>query len=168
MGLNSMFFFFKTSYHTKIKEPNLPYYLPIAGRSIIRYIFFPKVLVLWEIQQSSFRIWTQVIKSISYDNNHFATSASSIPTYNYIHRVTNIWLYSLSNQREKKHELERPSLKPLSLVSASEAEKIQKEENKLYLKVWHTEIVFINKQTLWSTKTAVTASILSIINENCE
>ena len=51
-SLTSEFSFSKSSCHTKLKEPTLPYYLPIAGERIIRFILFPKVLVLWEMQQS--------------------------------------------------------------------------------------------------------------------
>ena len=39
-GLNSEFSFFKTGCHTKIKEPPLSYYLPIAGGRIVGY--FPQ------------------------------------------------------------------------------------------------------------------------------
>ena len=46
-GLNSEFSF-KTSCYTKAEEPSLPYYLPIAGGRIIRFIPFPRVLVLCE------------------------------------------------------------------------------------------------------------------------
>ena len=36
------------SCHTKVEEPNLPYYLPIAERRITGFIPFPKVLALCE------------------------------------------------------------------------------------------------------------------------
>ena len=45
---------------------SLPYYLPIAGGRIIGFIPFPRVLVLCEMQSVSFRIWTRVAVSISY------------------------------------------------------------------------------------------------------
>ena len=48
-GLNSQFSFSKTSCLTKAEEPSLPYYLPIAGRRIIGFIPFPRVLVLCEM-----------------------------------------------------------------------------------------------------------------------
>ena len=50
------------------EEPSLPYYLPIAGGRIIRFIPFPRVLVLCEMQSVSSRIWTRVTVSISYDD----------------------------------------------------------------------------------------------------
>ena len=45
-GLNSEYSFSYTSCLAKAEEPSLPYYLPIAGGRIIRFIPFPKVLVL--------------------------------------------------------------------------------------------------------------------------
>ena len=39
-SLNSEFSFFQTSCHTKIKEPCLPYHLPIPNRRIIGFIYF--------------------------------------------------------------------------------------------------------------------------------
>ena len=49
-GLNSEFSFSWTSCLTKAEEPSLPYYLPIAGRRIIGFIPFPKILVVCEMQ----------------------------------------------------------------------------------------------------------------------
>ena len=54
----------------------MPYYLPIAGRRIIWFIPFPRVLVLCEMQSVSSRIWTRVVVSIPYDDNHYTTSTS--------------------------------------------------------------------------------------------
>ena len=59
-----------------VKEPSLSNYLPIAGRRIVGFIPFPRVLALYEIQTSSSRIWAQVTMSISYDDNHCTTSTS--------------------------------------------------------------------------------------------
>ena len=75
-GLNSEFSFSSTSCLTKAEEPSLPYYLPIAGGRIIGFIPFPRVLVLCEMQSVSFRIWTRVAVSISYDDNHYTTGTS--------------------------------------------------------------------------------------------
>ena len=61
---------------TKAEEPSLSYYLPIAGGRIIGFIPFPRVLVLSEMQSISSRIWTRVVVSISYDDNHYITSPS--------------------------------------------------------------------------------------------
>ena len=58
---------------TKVKEPSLPYYSSIVGVRIIGFIPFLRVLVLWEMQSASFRIWTRVAVSISNDDNHYAT-----------------------------------------------------------------------------------------------
>ena len=76
-GLNSEFFFSKTSCLTKAEEPSLPYYLPIAGGRIIGFIPFPRVLVRCEMQSVSFRIWTRVAVSISYDDNHYTTESNT-------------------------------------------------------------------------------------------
>ena len=59
-----------------VASPSLPYYLPIAGRRIIGFIPFPRVLMLCEMQSVSARIWTRVTVSISYDDNHYTTSTS--------------------------------------------------------------------------------------------
>ena len=48
--LNSVFSFSLTSCHTKVNELSLPYYLPIAGRRIIGFIRFLRVLALCERQ----------------------------------------------------------------------------------------------------------------------
>ena len=57
-GLNSKFSFSKTSCQSKIKEPSLLYYLPIAGERIVECIPFPKISVLSKMQTTSSRIWT--------------------------------------------------------------------------------------------------------------
>ena len=75
-GLNSEFSFSKTSYLTKTEEPNLSYYLPIAGGRIIGFIPFPRVLVRCEMQSVSSRIWTRFAVSISYDDNDYTTGIS--------------------------------------------------------------------------------------------
>ena len=72
-GLNSEFSFSQTSCLTKAEELSLPYYLPIAGRRIIGFIPFPRVLVLCETQLASSRIWTRIAVSISYDDNPYTT-----------------------------------------------------------------------------------------------
>ena len=69
-GLNSEFSFSYTSCLTKAEEPSLSY-LPIAGGRIIRFIPFPRVLVLCEMQLAWSRIWTHLAVSISYDENHY-------------------------------------------------------------------------------------------------
>ena len=72
-GLNSEFSFSLTGCIVKAEEPNLSYYLPIAGEKIIRFIHFPRVLAC-EMQAVSLRIWTCVTVSISYDVNHHITA----------------------------------------------------------------------------------------------
>ena len=59
------------------EEPSLPYYLPIAEGRIIRFIPFPRVLVQWEMWSVLSRIWTRVVVSISYDDNHYTTGRSN-------------------------------------------------------------------------------------------
>ena len=75
-GLSSEFSFSLTSCLTKAEEPSLPYYLPITVGRIIGFIPFQWVLVLWERQLVWSKIWTRVTQSISYDGNHYTTSAS--------------------------------------------------------------------------------------------
>ena len=77
-GLNSEFFFSKTSCLTKAEEPSLSYYLPIAGGRIIGFIPFPRVLVLCEMQSVSSRFWTRVAVSIFYDDNHYTMGTSLV------------------------------------------------------------------------------------------
>ena len=79
-GFNSEFSFSLSSCLTKAEEPCLPYYLLIAGGRIIGFIPFARVLVLCEMQSVSFRIWTRVAVSISYDNNHYTTGTSTRPS----------------------------------------------------------------------------------------
>ena len=55
--------------------------LPIAGGRIIGFIPFPRVLVLWEMQSVSSRIWTLVAVFISYNDNHYTTSTSTLKSY---------------------------------------------------------------------------------------
>ena len=87
-GLNTEFSFFSTSCHTKVKEPSLSYYLPIAGRRIVGFIPFPRVLVLCEMQTASSRIWTLVVELISFDDNHYTMTISSYPTPTYEQDMT--------------------------------------------------------------------------------
>ena len=64
-------------YQAKVKEPGLPYYLPIDGGKIDEFIPFPRVII-WQygMRIASFKIWNRVTVSISYDDNHYTTSAS--------------------------------------------------------------------------------------------
>ena len=77
-GLNSEFSLSSTSCLTKAEEPSPSYYLPIAGGRIIRFIPFPRVLVLCEMQSVSSRIWTRVAVSISCEDNHYTTGTSTL------------------------------------------------------------------------------------------
>ena len=76
-GLNSEFSFSWTSCLIKAEELSLSYYLPIAGGRIIRFIPFPRVLVLCEMQPASSRIWFRVAVSILYEDKHYTTCTSS-------------------------------------------------------------------------------------------
>ena len=51
-------------------------YLPIAEKRILWFILFPKIFALSEMKTTSVRIWTRVAKSIFYNDNQNATSAS--------------------------------------------------------------------------------------------
>ena len=63
-----------TSCLTKAREPGLPNYFSLAGRRIIRFIRFLRVLALCEIQSALTRIWSCVAMFISYDDNHLTTT----------------------------------------------------------------------------------------------
>ena len=47
---------------------------PITGKRIIVLITFSSLLASWEIQATSFRIWTRVTVSVSYEYNLCTTS----------------------------------------------------------------------------------------------
>ena len=55
-----------------LKSPVSPN-LPIARGRIIRFIPFPRILVLCEKQTALSRFWTRAAMSIYYDNNHCTT-----------------------------------------------------------------------------------------------
>ena len=67
--LNSEFSFSLTSCHTMVKEPSLSYHSPIAGKRIIGFMPFTRVLAPCEMQTDLSWIWTQVTMSIFYDKN---------------------------------------------------------------------------------------------------
>ena len=73
-----------------VKEPSLLYYLPIAGRRIVGFIPFPRILALCEIQIASSRIWARVTVSISYDYIHYTPSAPLVCTCVYPYRNLDI------------------------------------------------------------------------------
>ena len=84
------------SHQPKIKESVCPTIYPYLRRRIVEFIPFPRILALWEMQNTSYRIWTQVTKSISNNNNHYTMRSSSnvgiwILYYNISHITT---LYS--------------------------------------------------------------------------
>ena len=60
------------------EEPSLSYYLPIAGGRIIGFIPFPRILVLYEMQSVSSRIWTRIAVFISYGDNDYTTGTSKL------------------------------------------------------------------------------------------
>ena len=76
-GLNSEFSLSLTSCHTKVEEISLPYYLLIVEGRIIRFIPFPRVLVLCEMQTVLSRSWTWVPVFISYESNHYTMMLSN-------------------------------------------------------------------------------------------
>ena len=65
---------------TKAKEPNLSYYLPIAGERIIGFILFPRVFMLMEMQSTSSSILNCVAVSIFY----LVTITPRAPPYVYV------------------------------------------------------------------------------------
>ena len=69
-GLNWEFSFSLASFLLMSKESNMTYHLPQTGGRIIGFILFPMVLVPWEMQTASSKIWTRVTVSI-YDDNSY-------------------------------------------------------------------------------------------------
>ena len=53
-----------------VKDPNLPYKLPIAEEIIVGFIPFAIVWKLWEMQIDAYTIRTRFTESISYVGNH--------------------------------------------------------------------------------------------------
>ena len=73
--LNSIFSFFKTSWHTKVKEPNLAFNLLLTGREIVWLISFPRILALCEMKTP--HPWFKLNLSIFSNGNYYAISDSS-------------------------------------------------------------------------------------------
>ena len=101
-GLNSEFSFSKTNCLSKVEEPSLPNYLPIAGTRILRFIPFLKVLMLIEMQSVLSRIWTRVAVSISNNDNHYPTGTSM--EYVYLSLQVSIVTYMFA-KKYCKHRL---------------------------------------------------------------
>ena len=59
-----------------INEPSLSYKLHISKQRIFGFMSFSKILLLCEMETTSFRIWTLVTEFIFYDNNHYIPIAS--------------------------------------------------------------------------------------------
>ena len=91
--------FFKTNFHTKIKDPSFPYYLPIARGGTVGFILFPRISILCEIQTALFSIWTLVLMSISYNDNHFTMSAYYQCRFFFIQNQANPWIVQWSCMR---------------------------------------------------------------------
>ena len=68
--LNSEIPFSYTGCPIKFKGHILPFYISIDEREIVRFISFPKVLVLCEKQTVLSRIWARTTVSVSYDINY--------------------------------------------------------------------------------------------------
>ena len=59
------------------KESSLPYYLFIALERKDGWLLFLSVLAVGEMLTASFRFWTRITESISYDDNHDTTILES-------------------------------------------------------------------------------------------
>ena len=95
-GLDSVFSFSWTSCFTKALEHSLSYYLPRAGGKIIGFIPFPRVLVLWEIQSVSSRIWTRVAVSITITITPRAPRLLCNRSFLFCHHITYICYFNAS------------------------------------------------------------------------
>ena len=76
-GLKSEFSFSYTSGYMKVKEPSPPSYLSIDRGRIVGCISLPRGLALCEMYVATFRIWTRVDMSISYNTKYYTTNASN-------------------------------------------------------------------------------------------
>ena len=72
--LHSDFSFSYNGCHTMFKEPKIFYHASIAKRGIIRSLYFPTVLALWEMQIVLARIWTRFSVFTFDDNKCYTTS----------------------------------------------------------------------------------------------
>ena len=79
----------------RLKKSVLPYYLPIVGGRIIGFIPFPRVLVICEMRSVSSWIWTRVIVSISYDDNHYTPGTFTFMFHNFFSSFTRNYCLSL-------------------------------------------------------------------------
>ena len=80
--LNSEFYFAWANCHAKVKDPSLPFYLPITQRRIFQFIAFPRVLALCGVQAASSCIWTCLAGFISKDEKCYTTKTSIVGPYN--------------------------------------------------------------------------------------
>ena len=60
-------------------------YLRITGRSLLGFIPFPRVLVLYEIHITSLKVWTRIAKSTSNVDNHYTTNTFIVYFYKSFH-----------------------------------------------------------------------------------
>ena len=84
ISLNIEFFFFYTSCHTKAKEPNLPYYLPIDRGRIVVFMFHSGMSAMGNAN-ILIQVWIWIANSISYCSNHY-TMGKYIYIYIYIYK----------------------------------------------------------------------------------
>ena len=72
----------------RLKSLVWPIVLPIAGKKIVVFISFARVLALRETQTDPSWIWTRVAGSISFDGSHYTTSASKEKWHKEMYLVT--------------------------------------------------------------------------------
>ena len=70
-----------TEFHAKVKESNLPNYLPIDRGRIGGLISSLRVLILCEIQIASFKSWTRVANSTHDDKSYNSIQFSNLPFF---------------------------------------------------------------------------------------
>ena len=102
LEVSNPFSFSLTGLLTKVLVPDRPYYLPIAAGRTDGFLYFPRVLALWEMQITSYWIWTRLTVSISYHDNYHITSLTLAQIYIYIyiyacthihkHTHTHVWV----------------------------------------------------------------------------
>ena len=90
-----------TDCYTKVKEPSLSYYLPIAGGRIVGFLPFARILAFRVMQAASSRIRTRVTISIFLSrlplhHEHYMKNCSKVYISTYAK-----WFFLLENQRTR-------------------------------------------------------------------
>ena len=113
-----------------VKEPSLPYYLPIAGRGKVGFIPFPRVSKPYEMQTTLLKIWTQEAKSTANNSNCYKYLQVAIFNQQALHTqcisLTSFW-------------------KPILVEIASNFRRIYRNRSRFYIKWKRTVCAYPNE-----------------------